>query len=102
MLYCLWVLPVVQLVVECWYRSIFRIQEEREERHKLKRVCRGGDPTGGIAVFPETTPDRKTRFETDLDLSSSTGSIGMYDLTTDETSTNIYISSLNPKVCIQD
>lgn len=78
----------------------FRIQEEREERHKVKRVLKG-DPVASLAVFPEPDAGRKSRFETDLDLSSSTGSIGMYDLTTDETSTNIYISSINPKVCFQ-
>lgn len=66
----------------------------------MKKVVRGqADPSIGIAVFPETDADRKSRFEPEADLSGSMGSgIGMYDLTTDETSTNIYISSINPKV----
>ncbi|KAH3814501.1 hypothetical protein DPMN_143003, partial [Dreissena polymorpha] len=95
--------------LEMFKEELKRIQEEREERHKLKRDIRGGDsgatrfgrgdPIGGIAVFPETDDDRKSRFESDLDLSGSMGSgLGMYDLTTDETSTNIYISSINPKM----
>ena len=60
-----------------------------------------GDPLGSLAVFPEGDEDRKSRFDLDIDLSGSLGSsggLGMYDLTSDESSTNIYISSINPKV----
>ncbi|XP_060587326.1 U2 snRNP-associated SURP motif-containing protein-like [Ruditapes philippinarum] len=83
--------------LEMFKEELKRIQEEREERHKLKRVIRGqGDPGGGIAQFPEE--ERKTRFEPEADLMPSSQGLGMYDLTTDETSTNIYISSINPKM----
>ena len=92
---------LINLMLILFVLSFVRIQEEREERVKFKKVCRsGGDPNESIAIFPETDSGRKSRFETDLDLSSSAGSLGMYDLTTDETSTNIYISSINPKVCV--
>ncbi|XP_052782841.1 U2 snRNP-associated SURP motif-containing protein-like isoform X2 [Mya arenaria] len=91
--------------LEMFKEELKRIQEEREERHKFKHAIRGGgmgglnDLMGGIAEFPETDGERKSRFEPELDLSSSTSSgLGMYDLTSDETSTNIYISSINPKM----
>ncbi|XP_045199321.2 U2 snRNP-associated SURP motif-containing protein-like isoform X2 [Mercenaria mercenaria] len=83
--------------LEMFKEELKRIQEEREERHRLKRVIRGqGDPGGGIAQFPEE--ERKTRFEPEIDLMPASQGLGMYDLTTDETSTNIYISSINPKM----
>lgn len=83
--------------LEMFKEELKRIQEEREERHRMKRAVRGQpDPGIGIAQFPEE--ERKTRFEPELDLMSASQGIGMYDLTTDETSTNIYISSINPKM----
>lgn len=58
---------MVALFLEFVFLLFHRIQEEREERHRMKRVIRGqGDPGGGIAQFPEE--DRKSRFEPEVDL----------------------------------
>ena len=62
--------------------SHFRIQEEREERHKIKRAMRGGDPGGGggggpgngygggggmgdIDIFDPMDDEKKARFDPD-------------------------------------
>lgn len=56
----------------------YRIQEEREERHKYKGVV-------------------KTPIESELDLFMKSGDIGSFD-NGDPTTTNLYLGNLNPKV----
>ncbi|KAL4220667.1 U2 snRNP-associated SURP domain-containing protein [Mactra antiquata] len=83
--------------LEMFKEELKRIQEEREERHRFKRMMKGQEEnSSSIAQFPEE--ERKSRFEPDSELLQASQGLGMYDLTTDETSTNIYISSINPKM----
>lgn len=57
----------------------YRIQEEREERHKYKGALR-------------------TPIESELDLFLKSGELGSFD-NGDPTTTNLYLGNLNPKVC---
>lgn len=57
---------------------IYRIQEEREERHKYKSGYR-------------------TPMESELDLFLKSGDVGSFD-NGDPTTTNLYLGNLNPKV----
>lgn len=61
------------------YFFLYRIQEEREERHKYKGTI-------------------KSVLETDLDLLVKPGETGSFD-NGDPTTTNLYLGNLNPKVC---
>ncbi|XP_062608000.1 U2 snRNP-associated SURP motif-containing protein-like, partial [Saccostrea cucullata] len=86
--------------LEIFKEELKQMQQEREQRHKMKKRNQQ-PPDPGIIPPPIEEPARISKFEpipTDINLADL--KLGPYD-PADETTTNIYVGNINPKMTEQ-
>ncbi|XP_048744647.2 U2 snRNP-associated SURP motif-containing protein-like isoform X2 [Ostrea edulis] len=84
--------------LEIFKEELKQIQQEREQRHKMKKMRNQQPPDPGIPMLPLEEPSRMSKFEpVASDLNVADMKLGPYD-PTDETTTNIYVGNINPKM----
>lgn len=83
--------------LEIFKEELKQMQQEREQRHKMKKM-RNQPPDPGILTPPMEDPSRASKFEPmPADFNIADMKLGPYD-PVDETTTNIYVGNINPKM----
>ncbi|XP_076454381.1 U2 snRNP-associated SURP motif-containing protein-like [Babylonia areolata] len=83
--------------LELFKEELKLIQEERQERHKLKKAIRDSDPSVPVNIpVPEPRPARQGFDFLDMSIPFSKGSVPADP--GDESTTNIYVGNINPKM----
>ncbi|KAK3095578.1 hypothetical protein FSP39_016278, partial [Pinctada imbricata] len=88
--------------LEAFKEELKMIQQEREDRHKIKRLMRGHPPDPGIPppIMPEETVSKFEPVMPDMSMLDPMLRIGPSD-PNDDTTTNIYVGNINPKMTEQ-